>query len=487
MRQPRPKTNRYSMSRRRAALLVGITVPLATLAGCVDAGGSRAGGEPLPVALQIGIADPAGRPGSNQIDEFVRQVEERSDGRVRVEPVYQAVGEGTRDWDQEVARLVVSGELDLGMIPARAWDTEGVDTLRALQAPFLIQSEQHLAAVVADTDLDADLLAGLEELGVTGLALLPESLRRLFLFQGQEVTLATFEGATIRSPRSDTSWALFESLGATPTDAEVDDTTTGAESEVALAGTLPPTGAVVGNLTFFPKVNSLVVNSERFGDLTEEHQQVLRDAATATRDWAIEHLPDDQALARELCESGGRVIHADAGQLTAIRTAAAPVTDTLRRDDGTASLMDRIEAHAGSATPTEVAPCRSRAPEDLTSDQLEPDGGDLPDGTYRVEFTNEYLASQGLSSEMIGYNRGVWTIELQDGRWSVRQVAPGYEDTFGDIYQVVGRTVYWRFYEGEPLVRLRWSTTDQGDLRFEFVEGAEDARFHFGLPWRRVG
>ena len=63
-------------------------------------------------------------------------------------PATAAAGIGVDDWDQAVARLVVAGDLDLGMIPARAWDTEGVSTLRALTTPLLVTGEDHMDAVV---------------------------------------------------------------------------------------------------------------------------------------------------------------------------------------------------------------------------------------------------------------------------------------------------------------------------------------------------
>jgi TRAP-type C4-dicarboxylate transport system substrate-binding protein len=100
-----------------------------------EAAGNKAGGDAAPVTLRIGTDDDPGRPGGAQIQEFARQVQELSKGQVRIEPVWQAAGEGAEDWDQVVARKVVRGELDMGMIPARAWDTEGVTSLRALHAP----------------------------------------------------------------------------------------------------------------------------------------------------------------------------------------------------------------------------------------------------------------------------------------------------------------------------------------------------------------
>ena len=86
----------------------------------------------------------------------------------------------TSDWDQVVAGRVVRGDLDMGMIPARAWDTEGVTSLRALNAPFLVTSDNLTAQIVTGV-LAPEMLAGLETVGVTGLALIPEGLRHALL------------------------------------------------------------------------------------------------------------------------------------------------------------------------------------------------------------------------------------------------------------------------------------------------------------------
>jgi C4-dicarboxylate-binding protein DctP len=61
----------------------------------------------------------------------------------------------------------------MGMIPARAWDTEGVTWLRALQAPFLITSND-LVGQVVKADMAKEMLSGLDKAGVIRLALVPE-------------------------------------------------------------------------------------------------------------------------------------------------------------------------------------------------------------------------------------------------------------------------------------------------------------------------
>jgi TRAP-type C4-dicarboxylate transport system substrate-binding protein len=70
----------------------------------------------------------------------------------------------------------VEGGLDMGLIPARAWDTERMTTLRALHAPFLVTDDSLLREITRGPLAD-EMLAGLDEAGVVGLALIPEALR----------------------------------------------------------------------------------------------------------------------------------------------------------------------------------------------------------------------------------------------------------------------------------------------------------------------
>ena len=132
-----------SIRPRNGAALCVIALSLSA-AGCtqVSGAGTKAGGEAPPLTLRIGTNDTQGRTASNQIEEFARQVDQRSDGSIVVEPTFDVGGAGTPAWDQVVAGQVADGELDGGVIPARAWDLLGVDSLRALNTPFLITSDQ---------------------------------------------------------------------------------------------------------------------------------------------------------------------------------------------------------------------------------------------------------------------------------------------------------------------------------------------------------
>ena len=278
-----------------------IPVPIdSTTTGSTATEGST---ETPKLVLRIGTNDREDQPSGQQVDEFARRVNEMSDGTIQIEPVFHA-GDGGLDFDQRVIDRITSSDLDMGLIPTRAWDTEGVDSLRALNTPFLITSEAAVADVIT-SGIANDMMSGLDQAGVVGLALMPEALRHPYSFGDPLLAPADYDGAIVRTPISATVTEMFSALGATTTAEEPDiNTQTGMESEYALQ----PTGTATGNVTFFPKVNSLVVNAARLEGLTPEQRTILQDAADDTRSWAIDALPSDAELAAAYCEQGATVV-----------------------------------------------------------------------------------------------------------------------------------------------------------------------------------
>ena len=492
----------------------GIVVLVATVAlvasGCTSAegAGTKAGGEDPPVVLRIGTDDGPGRRTGEQIEEFARQVDDLTDGRVTIEPVWQAAGEtGADDWDQKVARLVVDGDLDMGLIPARAWDTEGVTTLRALNAPFLVDSDEMTARVVQSSVAEV-MLAGLDEVGVRGLALLPEGMRVVMSFGEPLLTPDDFAGALVRVPASATTYAAFEAMGAIPDDLTANDAAIaagevdGIETSFSLAvDTLPvPVRSATGNVLLWPKVNSLVVNAERFEDLPAETRTALQQAAERTRDWAVDTQPPVTEEAAAFCEAGGTVRLASPGDVAAIRAATAPVLEDLRSHDGARAIIEAIEeiAAAEAFPPPQVAPCDGAAAPDAGSGPLTAPGdpGSMPQGVYRFVHTEEYLRSIGLSEDDVYINAGTSTWTFEAGRWSRvdeplnenvgNNVCEGFYDVSGSRFTASGVTKPSR---GECAPTL-WSATwayEGGTLTWTDVDPPGYAPYFTGESgWQRV-
>jgi TRAP-type C4-dicarboxylate transport system substrate-binding protein len=478
--------------------LVAIVAALtAAVGGCTEDGGStKAGRGSPPVMLRVGTNDQQGLPASDQVEEFARQVEELSDGQVRIEPVWKVAGE-TDDWDQVVGRKVVSGELEMGLIPARAWDTEGVTSLRALHAPFLVTSDDLVAEIVT-SELSADMLAGLDAVHLTGLALLPEGLRHLFVFGEGDVDPFDLDGKVVRAPTSSTTNALFNALGATSDDfpgiafrdGVHDGTIHAAETSFALASCcLPAPSTAAANLTLFPKVNSLVINTEAFGALGEETQQVLREAAAVTLDWAVSKMPSDADYSTAFCNSGGTVINVSNDEIAGMQQAAAPVYETLERDATTNELIERIRAiKAGLPAPPPIAPCEPTA----TNDTARADGtATFPDGAYRMEITGEFLMAAGVDRATAVQHAGTWTLTFDDGQFREGTCVGTYSVQGGRVEILLGTDPQCGTAAGEVLFSAGW-TLEGDQLLFTDVRSGHGrdlltANLFGGQPFTKIG
>jgi TRAP-type C4-dicarboxylate transport system substrate-binding protein len=455
-----------------------VVLSVVALAGCSGGEGTKAGGSDVPLRLRLGTPDFRDTPGGAQIEDFARRVEELSEGRVRIEPVWNAQGDGG-DWDQRVARLVIGGELDMGLIPSRAWDTEGVTSLRALNAPFLITSDELLAEVVSDA-IAGEMLEGLEQAGVVGLALFPEGLRHPFGFETPLLGPDDYNGRTIRAATSGSTSALFAALGA--------DVSDDPPTPVAHAGVESsfhrdePIGPATVNVTFYPKANALVINDEALADLDEDQREILERAAEQTRDWAIETTPRDAVAAKAYCTNGGVVVLASAADVAALERAAASVYVDLESDPQTKRFISRIRALESDSPAVEAATaCDGSAGGTSTGGAVKLAGGKagkraFPEGVYRIEYTFDYLRSKGFSEQHAHENQGIQTVTFRKGRWfGETKKNPLNPPPCNGPYIVSGRRITLSFdsnmcgaVKGDTLFSGRWSLEGR-TLRFTAV------------------
>jgi TRAP-type C4-dicarboxylate transport system substrate-binding protein len=456
-----------------------VVLAVVALAGCSGGEGTKAGGSGAPVTLRIGTDDFRETPAGGQIEELARRVEALSSGKLRLEPVWHAAGDGS-DWDQRVARLVVDGGLDMGLIPARAWDTEGVTSLRALNAPFLITSDELLADVVSDP-IAGEMLEGLEQAGVVGLALFPEGLRHPFGFETPLLGPGDYDGQTIRAATSATTAALFSALGAT-----VNDDPGGLDSgaNAGLESSFhrdEPIGPGTANVTFFPKANALVINHEALAELDEGQREILEQAAQQTRDWAIETTPKDAEAASAYCRKGGVVVLASAADVAALERAAAPVYADLERDPQTKRFISRIRALASDLAAMEAATACDGSAGGTSAGAVRIAGVKagkraFPEGVYRIELPFDYLRSKGFTAQQAREYQGIQTFTFERGRWfsETKRNLLNPQPCNG-LYTESGRRISLKFdsnvcgaTKGETLFSGRWSLEGR-TLRFTAV------------------
>jgi TRAP-type C4-dicarboxylate transport system substrate-binding protein len=466
----------------------------AAVAGCSTGPVDKGGGSGGILTLSLASPESPGRPGSQQVDHFTDAVQSLSEGRIRIEVTWD-VGNGEASWDQVTAQQVIDGDSDLGFIPARAWDTFGVTTLQALQAPFLVTSDAALDAVVSDP-VAGDMLAGLEEIGVTGLGLFPEGLRHPASFAAPLLEPADFAGVGIRTPRSELAWEVLQALGARPLDVSGDEEEVlfdngelgGAETSAAYLPSLPRPGVMTANLTPYAKANVLAANTERLAELTDDERDVLRQAVEDTLAHSIDTRTSDAEDLATLCDQGLEVVLATADQQSAMTVATRPVRDRLAADTTTGPFLARITAIVEAAgPPSPVTPCDAAAA---------PGAGALTafDGVWRYEVTYQHGLDAGLPEDVAASEMGVQTVRMDGGtyRWDWRS-ARG-EQTCDGTYTIEDDLVrftdeprcgaVWEARAAQSEDEITWT-----DVRSRLEEDPIDQTVRellHSVPWQKV-
>jgi TRAP-type C4-dicarboxylate transport system substrate-binding protein len=309
------------------------------------------------LTLTLGTGDPRGRPDTPVVEHFAELVDELSDGAISVEIQWAAGGDA---FEQGVVERVQAGGLDLGWTATRVWDTLGVASFQALQAPFLITDHALLHEVLSDP-IAADMLAGLEQAGSLGLGLFPDHLRHPLGYAAPLRSLDDFDGAAIRLVASEATDALVRALGGEPAyglggsdlDAAIaSGELDGTETSFGLALELAPPGSfLTGNVVLFPRVNALFASEAVASSLSDAQRGILEEAASETFAFASELIPTSDAI-DAFCSGGGQLVGAEPGNLEALERAARPVYRMMEGDPQTASFIERIRELKASSSPT---------------------------------------------------------------------------------------------------------------------------------------
>jgi TRAP-type C4-dicarboxylate transport system substrate-binding protein len=466
-----------------------LAIGVAACMQSVAPGGDKAGAPAGPTTLRMATVDQRGRPDTPAVEHFAGQVAELSSGRLLVDVTWQAAPDETH-FEQAIIEQVRSGEFDLGWVGSRAWDTEQVTTLQALQAPFLITDYGLLEQVVI-SPMAAEMLAGLDAGDVVGLGLIPDQLRHAVGLTKPLLSLTDFEGARIRVPTSNASDLLIRALGGEPVHVG------GSAGQTALANgeidgidaslgfvPIPTVGAMAtSNIVLYPRVNTLFANRDLIGRLSDDDRTVLREAAARTLDFAVAALPaaEDSSAA---CAAGHHVLLAAGEDVAAIVEAGSSVYVALRKDQQTADFIDQIEALKASAgTPPAPAPACSPAgstPQPTSTASAPVDAA--IEGTWETpRLTREKmagtLAAAGLDPDAVGMiaeNEGfreymVYKVEIRNGRWTIFGFPDGTPAGVGwaGTYKIVDSETVTAT-EGPCTIRYRYEVSDD-ELTLEIL------------------
>jgi TRAP-type C4-dicarboxylate transport system substrate-binding protein len=482
-------------SRSGLAALVLAAIAILAAAGCAGGSGGgedKAGGSGEPVVLRL--ANTNGQIDfTPAVDDFVKRVEELSEGNLRIE-VVDDWGEGASDAEQQVVRDVSAGEIDLGWVGTRVFDTLDVKSFQALTAPMLVDNYALQNAVI-ESGIAEEMMQGLDDLGVVGLGVLPDGLRKPVGVTAPILGPADWQGITFGTLLSNGQAEAIRALGATPAqvfreereEGIANGTIDGFEVSIwihqhnsALTHLAP---YVTSNVNLWPQMDVLLADPARLEALTAEQREWLEHATrdAAARSAAVAD-KDVQALGVS-CAAGARFAVASAADLAALEAAFAPVYASLEQHPETKAFIERIRAlkkstHAELALSI-PADCTGHAPEQASGGT-----GTAPaylNGTYRMVLTRA-------DAEKVGDPEAeefplVETITLKDG-----ELEGGCFGAYGGTYWAEDDRMTFDSVEYDPNVTVTFAVDDQGNLKLTPVPPIDPGTAFqcFHKPWMKI-
>jgi len=420
------------------ALLLGVAAVTASCnAGAAPDRAVVPGPRPVVLTMANALTD------SEQVSTFVREASALTGGTVRID-VRSHWRPGQVGYESGLIADVRAGKADLGAVSSRAFDTVGVLSMRALDAPLLITSYAAEEAVLA-SPVAPRLLGALRRAGLTGIGILPGDLFRPDGAAGPLVKPSDYAGRSIGTQQSSVADATLRALGAQPERFPV------AGTIGRFDGVVQPIRSIYGfqydkvarfltaNVAVWPRPLVLFATGKALGKLTPVQRQALQEAAVAALPGSMRVVrADEQEAAQDLCRSGELIVEtATPADLAALRAAVAPVYARLEQDPATRSAIRAISAVAGGVVPEAPPSCARHAPSPAGRAQL--------DGVYTMDTKfGDDPADPGVVPE----NYGHWVFVFHGTHFAdTQQYQNACTWGFGKL-SVTGARMEWTFTDG---------------------------------------
>lgn len=277
---------------------------LAALAAMLSQGAAHA-----QTVVNLGFVGGPAAPEAIGMGQFAEEVAERTEGRYEI----QLQGGGALGGDRDVVEGVQFGTIEMTVVSTSVVANFAPD-FAVFDVPFLFRDFDHAQAVF-DGPIGEEILASLEEAGFVGLAAGGIGFRQLTNNVRPVATAADVDGLKIRTQQNELHLQAWQALGALPTPMAVTEVYSALQQGV-VDGQENPVGAIINNRfgevqnymsitnhAFTPVV--LLINPGVFDGLSEEDQQVFREAAVKAMARTKEEVAKVEATAIETLEGQG--------------------------------------------------------------------------------------------------------------------------------------------------------------------------------------
>ncbi|MFN8110245.1 MAG: TRAP transporter substrate-binding protein [Thermoleophilia bacterium] len=329
-----------------AALLAAGAVALGSAAA---SGAGPATSQQATVTLKLGYVTTAAHPYGLAVNAYIQKVKELSGGRIVIT--------GQPNYPQAETQLlsdVRSGTEDMGTISTAIWDSAGIKSFQALQAPMLITNYTLEGKVLRGRIGKQMIAAASAKAGDVKVLAIHEGGLRKPLGVKPVNTFKSFQGLKIRTAQSRVQQLSMKALGADPNAIPLPEVYQGLqngtfdamEANLGLIFTnkyYEVAKYVTANINLWPFPTALTINKAKFNSLSAADQKVLTDAASQLADTSLSIVSAPSVLPQKLVNCGVQFLKASPSDLKKFGKAADKGIALLSRDKTNAKFITAIQ------------------------------------------------------------------------------------------------------------------------------------------------
>ena len=344
------------MNKRMLAIVMAGAISMGMLAGCSGSdkaastttaaastetqkteAAAQTGGQKAEIVLKAGEPNPEGHLLTQAMEHFAELAAEKSDGRIKVE-VYPGGQLGDEATSMQSLQM---GGLDIYRGSAVNMYDYGAKKMNIFGLPYLFAGREHFWKVMK-SDLGREILDDLREsgTGIIGLGYLDEGARNFFT-KDQVTKPEDLKGKKLRVAETSTLMATVDAFGASPTPISFSELYTSLQTGVVDGAEQPLPGyesnsfdevakyMVLDGHSYTPGL--IVISEITWNKLSEEDQNILKEAASETEDWNRSSAETSEKELMEKLTSQGAVI-SEPDDITQWQDLVQPVYDEFAAD-----------------------------------------------------------------------------------------------------------------------------------------------------------
>lgn len=260
--------------------------------------------------LKVAFNQPESHPQFKAMVDFGEKIKERTDGAYEVEVSPNELLGAQR----ETIELVQSGTIAMSIVGGSLMENFNEDFV-VFNLPYVFDSKEHQQSVINNEEIVHDLYHSVEEDGMIVLGAFHGGVRNVYNGEKPVEKPDDMAGMKIRVMESDTNVQMMEKMGGVGTPMGQGEVYTAIQSGVLDGGENNElvyndlkhveVAPYYSNTQHLMLPDYLIINSELFNGMSEEHQQIFREELANAIELEYELFAEDVDKAKQEAEEAG--------------------------------------------------------------------------------------------------------------------------------------------------------------------------------------